>query len=180
MSKNGKRLVQGVRELLRTEGTTLEDLHMVATDVVVTLDKLASKTVRKLKVGQKIRCYNEESNKELGQKGADLVCFFQETYDTKTRGPTIRVYENGKEWSTSLDCLLEVYEDFDPESEEGKKLQQSKPKKRGRKPKKAAAELDRFDDPEWGPSPVYEEETDGEEYDFNNLPDDYEEYAEYD
>ena len=42
MSKNSKRLVSGVRELILTEGTTLEDLHMVATDVVLAIEKITN------------------------------------------------------------------------------------------------------------------------------------------
>ena len=96
MSKHGKRLVSGVRELLRTEGTTLEDLHMVATDVVLTIDKLAVKALRKLKRGQRIRCYDEGSNKEYGQKGSDMECFFGELHHTKTRGTALRIYTKKK------------------------------------------------------------------------------------
>ncbi len=188
MSKHGKRLVSGVRELLRTEGTILEDLHMVATDVVLAIDKIATKALRKLKRGQRIRCYDEDSNKEYGQKGSDMECFFGETHNTKTRGMVLRIYtkKQPKEWVVPLDYLLEIYEDFDPESDEGKKQTEiaARPKRRGRKPKQADQQIDSLDEESqrdsWSQSPMseYEQETEGEEYDFTNFPeeefDDYE------
>lgn len=185
MSKNGKKLVSGVRELILTDETTLEDLHMVATDIVVTLEKMTARVVRKLKKGQIIRCYVEGSNKEYGVKGADVVCCYRGTYETQTYGTKLKVYDpgTGKEWGVSMDCLLEVYRKFDPSSVEGKKVADvvSKPKRRGRKPKKAEShQVDRFDETTdgWSPATVtddYEKEVDGEEYDFDNL----EEYEEY-
>ena len=96
MSTHSKRLRSGVRELVRTENTTLEDLHIVATDVIASLDKLASKIVRKLKRGQAIRIYDEDSNKEYGQTGSDIRCYFSEVYDTKVRGTTLKVYDEKK------------------------------------------------------------------------------------
>lgn len=169
MSNHSKRLRSGVRELVRTEDTTLEDLHMVATDVIAALDKLSSKTLRKLKSGQSIRIYNEDSNKEYGQTGSDLRCFFGESYDTKTRGTTLKVYDDKHEWVVGLDCLLELFDEFHPESDEGRKRTNlSKPKRRGRKPKSATtdADLDEFDTG-WR-KPEYEPEVEGEEYDFSN------------
>ena len=170
MSNHSKRLRNGVRELVRTDETTLEDLHMVATDVIGTLDKLARKTIRKVKRGQAIRIYNEDSNKEYGQKGSDFHCFFSEVYDTKTRGTTLKVYDEKNEWTIGLDCLLDVFDTFDPESDEGKKrMSSSKPKRRGRKPKSEAldaADIHEFDT-QWQDR-TYEPEVDGEEYDFNN------------
>lgn len=186
MSKNSKRLVNGVRELVLTDGTTLEDLHMVATDVVLAIEKVTARTVRKLKNGQKIRCYDEDSNKEYGVKGSDVICCFKETYDTQTYGTKLRVYdpETGHEWSVGVDCLLEVYDKFDPSSVEGKKVSEVsvvKTKRRGRKPKRGPDQLDRFEDETttdgWCPTTFtnYEKEVDGEEYDFRN-PDEYDEY----
>ena len=187
MSKNSKRLVNGVRELVLTDGTTLEDLHMVATDVVLAIEKATARTVRKLKKGQRIRCYMEDSNKEYGVKGADVICCFKETYYTQTYGTKLRVYDpdTEKEWSVGVDCLLEVYDKFDPSSMEGKKVAEVsvKTKRRGRKPKRGSDQLDRFGEETttdgWSPSTLtaddYEKEVDGEEYDFRN-PDEYEEY----
>jgi hypothetical protein len=188
MSKNSKRLVNGVRELVLTDGTTLEDLHMVATDVVLAIEKVTARTIRKLKNGQKIRCYMEDSNKEYGVKGADVICCFKETYDTQTYGTKLRVYdpETGKEWSVGVDCLLEVYDRFDPASVEGKKVAEVsvvKTKRRGRKPKRGPDQIDRFEDVTttdgWCPtthtSDDYEKEVDGEEYDFRN-PEEYDEF----
>lgn len=184
MSRHGSRLVSGVRELLRTEDTILEDLHMVATDVVLTIDRIAVKTLRKLKKGQRIRCYDEGSNKEYGQKGSDSDCFFSETHHTKTRGTVLRVYAENKEWVVPIEYLLEVYQSFDPESDEGKKQSESaaRPKRRGRKPKKrrADAEIEQLDgyrgDQQQAPAPEYEQEIDGEEYDFSNFPEEFNEY----
>jgi hypothetical protein len=179
MSKNSKRLVSGVRELILTDGTTLEDLHMVATDVVLAIEKITARTVRKLKKGQVIRCYLEDSNKEYGVKGADTICCFKETYDTQTYGLKLRVYdsETEKEWGVSMDCLLEVFDKFDPVSVEGKKASEvvAKPKRRGRRPKRGPDQVDKFDG--WCPTNTddYEKEVDGEEYDFSN-PDEYGEY----
>jgi len=184
MSKNGKRLVGGVREMILVEGTTLEDLHMVATEVVVTLDKILARTVRKLKTGQQIRCYDETSNKEYGVKGSDVVCFYKGTYDTQTYGIKLKVYDlqTKKEWGISTDCLLEVYDKFDPDSPEGKKAAKTvpKPKRRGRKSKaQKLVQEEQFADTanEWNPASndTYEKEIDGEEYIFNNL----EEYQEF-
>ena len=153
---------------MRTEETTLEDLHMVATDVIAALDKLSSKTVRKIKRGQSIRIYDEDSNKEYGQKGSDILCFFSESYDTKTRGTTLKVYDEKSEWRTGLDCLLEVLDKFDPDSDEGKKRTNgAKPKRRGRKPKTDSSntgDLHEFDT-QWQDQ-NYEPEVEGEEYDF--------------
>jgi hypothetical protein len=169
MSTHSKRLRSGVRELVRTEETTLEDLHMVATDVIAALDKLSSKIVRKLKSGQSIRIYDEDSNREYGQKGSDIPCFFIESYDTKARGTTLKVYDDKNEWIVGLDCLLEVFEEFDPESDEGKKRNNNaKPKRRGRKPKVDADAHDEHEfDTQWQDQ-HYEPETEGEEYDFTN------------
>ena len=186
MSKNSKRLVSGVRELILIDGTTLEDLHMVATDVVLALDKVTARTVRKLKKGQVIRVYMEDSNKEYGVKGADAICCFKETYDTQTYGMKLRVYnlDTEKEWSVGVDCLLEVYDKFDPVSAEGRKAAEVsvKPKRRGRKPKRGPDQIDRFEDEtttdDWSPTTYaedYEKEVDGEEYDFSN-PDEYDEF----
>jgi len=185
MSKNSKRLVSGVRELTLTEGTTLEDLHMVCTDVVFSIDKITARTVRKLKGGQKIRVYMEDSNKEYGVKGADIICCFKETYITQTYGMKLRVYDSvtEKEWSVGIDCLLEVFDKFDPGSAEGKKAAEvvAKPKRRGRKPKRKPDQVDRFEDEtttDGWERPVtdeYEKEVDGEEYDFSN-PNEYGEY----
>lgn len=170
MSNHSKRLRSGVRELVRTEETTLEDLHMVATDVIAALDKLSSKTIRKIKRGQAIRIYDEDSNKEYGQKGSDIHCFFSESYDTKTRGTNLKVYDEKNEWNIGLDCLLDVFDEFDPESDEGKKRTNSaKPKRRGRKPKANSldeSELHEFDT-QWQDQ-NYEPDTEGEEYEFNN------------
>lgn len=171
MSTHSKRLRSGVRELIRTGDTTLEDLHMVASDVIASLDKLASRTARKLKCGQRVRIYDEESNKEYGQKGSDLLCFFNKSYETKTRGTMLKVYDAKSEWSTSLDCLLETYNDFDPESEEGKKLSsKAVPKRRGRKPKNADSDADIHEfDTQWGSSSKeYEPEELDEEYNFGD------------
>jgi hypothetical protein len=144
---------------------------MVASDVIAALDKLASKTSRKLKRGQSIRVYDEDSNKEYGQKGSDISCYFGESYDTKTRGTTLKVYDEKNEWTMGLDCLLEVFDTFDPESDEGKKRTNSaKPKRRGRKPKAEAldpSELHEFDT-QWKDRNFEPEEVD-EEYDFNNT-----------
>ena len=189
MSKNSKRLVNGVRELILTDGTTLEDLHMVATDVVLAIEKITTRTVRKLKKGQVIRCYMEDSNKEYGVKGSDAICCFKETYDTQTYGMKLRVYdpETEKEWSVGIDCLLEVFDKFDPVSSEGKKAAEvAKPKRgrkrRGRKPKRGPDQVDRFEDEATADGwerPVtadnYEKEVEGEEYDFSD-PDEYNEY----
>jgi hypothetical protein len=169
MSNHSKRLRSGVRELVRTEETTLEDLHMVATDVIIALDKLSSKMIRKIKRGQSIRIYDEDSNKEYGQKGSDISCYFSESYDTKTRGTTLKVYDDKQEWSVGLDCLLEVFDVFDPESDEGKKRNNSaKPKRRGRKPKASLDESDLHEfDTQWQDQ-NYQPEEEGEEYDFTN------------
>ncbi len=187
MSKNSKRLVSGVRELILTDVTILEDLHMVATDVVLAIEKITARTVRKLKKGQLIRCYMEDSNKEYGVKGADAICCFKETYDTQTYGMKLRVYdsETEKEWSVGIDCLLEVFDKFDPGSAEGKKAAEvvAKPKRRGRKPKRGPDQVDRFEDETtadgWDRPPAntddYEKEVDGEEYDFTD-PDEYNEF----
>ena len=184
MSTNSKRLVSGVRELILTDGTTLEDLHMVATDVVQAIEKVTARTVRRLKKGQVIRCYMEDSNKEYGVKGADAICCFKETYETTTYGMKLRVYvsETEKEWSVGVDCLLEVYDKFDPVSVEGKKAAEvvAKPKRRGRRRKRGPDQVDRFEEEtndDWCPTRIndYEKEVDGEEYDFSD-PDEYEEY----
>ena len=186
MSKNSKRLVSGVRELILTDGTTLEDLHMVATDVVLAIDKVTTRAIRKLKKGQMIRCYMEDSNKEYGVKGADATCYFKETYDTQTYGMKLRVYDPAteKEWGVGVDCLLEVFDKFDPGSAEGKKAAEVavKPKRRGRKPKRGPDQVDRFEDEtttdDWSPTTYtdgYEKEVEGEEYDFSN-PDEYDEF----
>ncbi len=187
MSKNSKRLVSGVRELILTDGTTLEDLHMVCTDMVLAIDKITARTVRKLKKGQRIRVYMEDSNKEYGVKGADALCCFKETYDTQTYGMRLRVYDSDteKEWSVGIDCLLEVFSRFDPGSAAGKKAAEvvAKPKRRGRKPKRGPDQVDRFGDETttdgWSPSTRtsddYEKEVEGEEYDFSD-PDEYNEY----
>jgi hypothetical protein len=144
---------------------------MVASDVIAALDKLASKTSRKLKRGQAIRIYDEDSNKEYGQKGSDIPCFYDESYDTKTRGTTLKVYDDKNEWNVGLDCLLEVFEEFDPDSDEGKKRTNSaRPKKRGRKPKAEtsdATDLHEFDT-QWKDRNFEPEEVD-EEYDFSNT-----------
>lgn len=188
MSKSGKRLVSGVRELVLTDGTTLEDLHMVATDLVLTIEKVTARTVRKLKTGQMIRCYMEGSNKEYGVNGADVICCFKGTYETQTYGTKMKVYDlnTEKEWGINVDCLLEVYNKFDPDSVEGKKISdvaiKSKPKRRGRKPKMAGSHHgERFDNviDGWSPESYaddYEKEVDGEEYDFDL--EDYNEYVE--
>jgi hypothetical protein len=182
MSQNGKRLVSGVRELLRTEKITLEDMHMVASDVVLHIDRIAARTVRKLKNGQKIRCYDEDSYKEYGQRGSDIVCFFEAARDTKTKGQLLRVYLNDEEWSVGVDCLLEVFDDFDPESEEGKRRLDTRPKRRGRR-KKEAESFEPYEEPaeNWSPAPEpeYEQEVEGEEYDFNSLTE-FDEYFDYD
>lgn len=173
MSTRSQRLRSGVRELVRTEGTTLEDLHIIATDVVEFLDKLASRLVRKLRPGQAIRCYNEDSKKEYGQRGSDVRCFFREMQDTN-----LSVYTAKHEWTVSVDCLLETYDEFDPESEEGKK-RATKKKTRGRRSKKRQAQEDPGEfDTQWtdpGDAAAYEPETLDEEYDFSN-PEEYEEY----
>ena len=178
MSTRSQRLRSGVRELIRTDGTTLEDLHIIATDVVEFLDKLASRIVRKLRSGQAVRCYNEESKKEYGQRGSDLRCFFREMQDTEL-GPTLLVYTTKHEWGVSVDCLLESYDEFDPESEEGKKRASKKKTRRGRKSKKRQVQEDPSEfDTQWtNPGDVadYEPETLDEEYDFSN-PEEYEEY----
>lgn len=185
MSTHGTRLLGGVRELVRTEGTTLGDLHVIITDLVGILDKKALQTAKKLKSGQEILIYDVESNKEYGAKGADLKCFFKETYEPRT-GLMLRVYDPNnagskklaEEWSVSIDCLLEVLDTFDPDSDEGKKRQaKAKPKKRGRRPKQAQEEPEdnfgNFDqsldtnDPQV--SGEFEEELDGEEYSFGNA-----------
>jgi hypothetical protein len=174
MSTHNKRLRSGVKELVQIGGTTLEDLHMVATDVIATLDKLAARTLRKLKTGQSLRVYDEESNKEYGQKGSDLPCFFKEAYDTKVRGATLKVYDAKNEWSIGLDCLLEVFDEFDPESDEGKKrASKPGPKRRGRRPKAETADTDATDefDTQWAAQTQelgFEPEVDDEEYDFTN------------
>jgi hypothetical protein len=175
MSTRSQRLRSGVRELIRTEGTTLEDLHIIATDVVEFLDKLASRLVRKLRPGQAIRCYNEDSKKEYGQRGSDVRCFFREMQDTN-----LSVYTAKHEWSVSVDCLLESYDEFDPDSEEGKKRSKKKKKTRGRRSKKRRAQEDPGEfDTQWTNPPrdvaAYEPEELDEEYDFSNA----EEYAEY-
>lgn len=186
MSKNSKRLVSGVRELILTDGTTLEDLHMVATDVVLAIERITARTIRKLKKGQMIRCYMEDSNKEYGVKGADAICCFKETYDTQTYGMKLRVYDpdTEKEWSASIDCLLEVFDKFDPGSAEGKKAAEvvAKPKRRGRKPRRGPDQVDRFEDETttdgWNPTTYtddLEKEVDGEEYEFSD-PDEYDEF----
>ncbi len=186
MSKNSKRLVNGVRELILTDGTTLEDLHMVCTDVVQAIDKATTRAVRKLKKGQRIRCYVEDSNKEYGVKGADVICCFKESYDTQTYGMRLRVYdfETEKEWSVGIGDLLEVYDKFDPRSSEGKKVAEvvAKPKRRGRKPKREPDQVERFEEEttadDWSPTTDtddYEKEVEGEEYDFSD-PDEYEEF----
>ena len=100
----------------------------------------------------------------------------------------LRIYtkKQPKEWVVPLDYLLEIYEDFDPESDEGKKQTEiaARPKRRGRKPKQADQKIDSLDEESqrdsWSQSPMseYEQETEGEEYDFTNFPeeefDDYE------
>lgn len=183
MSKNGKRLVSGVRELILTDGTTLEDLHMVATEVVVTLDKIAARTLRKLKAGQVIRCYVERSNKEYGIRGSDIVCCYRGTYTTKTLGTKLRVYDpdSEKQWGVSVHCLLEVYDKFDPQSSEGRKVaeEKAKTKRKRRKSRTAPDQVDRFSDTaNWNAytEDEYEPEVDGEEYDFS----DQEEYENFD
>ncbi len=182
MSTHGKRLLGGVRELVRTEGTTLGDLHIIITDLVGILDKKAVQTAKKLKGGQEILIYDVESNKEYGAKGSELKCFFKETYEPRT-GLMLRVYDPknvgskklASEWSVSIDCLLEVFDTFDPDSDEGKKRKaKAKPKRRGRRPKQAQEEPEdnfgNFDqsldtnDPQ-----EFEEERDGEEYSFGNA-----------
>ena len=187
MTKNSKRLISGVRELILTDGITLEDLHMVATDVILAIEKATARTVRKLKKGQRIRCYMEDSNKEYGVKGADVICCFKETYDTQTLGMKLRVYDpkTEKEWGVGIDCLLEVYDKFDPSSAQGKKAAEvvAKPKRRGRKPKRRPDQVERFEDETttdgWSPTTYtdddYEKEVDGEEYDFSD-PDEYREF----
>jgi hypothetical protein len=163
----------GVRELVRTDGTTLEDLHMIATDLILTLDKQAARTVKKLREGQQLRIYDEESRKEYGTKGSDFVCFFSETYETKTRGTMLRVYDIKEgEWSISLNCLLDVYDEFDPESEEGsRRTAKTKTRRRGRKRKAEAEEpQDRYQSVETSyEAPEFEEELEGEEYDFTDA-----------
>ena len=185
MTKHGTRLVMGVKELILTSNTTLEDLHMVAVEVILAIDKIAARTVRRLKEGQKIRCYVEAANKEYGARGSDTICYYRNSYDTQTYGTKIKVYDLGsdKEWSVGLDCLLEVYEEFDPNSPTGKKLAvpltpipPPKLKKRGRKSKKEKEALEEqqalvFQE-NWGPS--YGEEED-EEYNFDS----YEEYEDF-
>ncbi len=182
MSKNGKRLVGGVREMILVDGTTLEDLHMVVTEVVVTMDKIIARTIRKLKTGQQIRCYDETSNKEYGVKGSDVICFYKGTYDTQTYGTKLKVYnlQTQKEWGISTDCLLEVYDKFDPESAEGKKAAKAvpKPKRRGRRSKTAKPDQsEQFDSNNWSPvsDDDDEKEIDGEEYIFSDI----EEYQEF-
>ena len=171
MSKHGTKLVNGVRELILTEGTTLEDLHMVAADLILTMDKIALRAVKKLKEGQKIRCYDEESNKDYGSKGSDIVCFYKNMYETQTQGPKLEVYDDtGKKWSVGLDCLLEIYENFDPSSELGQKIPIEKGplkfKKRGRKSKKelmAMEHQEEFDAIPWDSMYGDEDTTDFEE-----------------
>lgn len=183
MSTHGKRLLGGVRELVRTDGTTLGDLHIIITDLVGLLDKKSVQTAKKLKGGQEILIYDEESNKEYGTKGAELKCFFKETYEPRTTGLMLRVYDPKNagskklalEWSVPIDCLLEVFDTFDPDSEEGKKRNaRSKPKKRGRRPKQPQEDPEdsfgQFDqsldtrDPHSADD--FEEEIEGEEYNF--------------
>lgn len=174
MSTHSKRLRNGVKELVRTGDTTLEDLHMVASDVIASLDKLAARTIRKLKCGQEIRVYDEDSHKEYGQKGSDTLCFFSESHETKTRGTVLKVYDPKSEWSVGLDCLLETYENFDPESEEGKKRNsKAGPKKRGRKPKglDSDADIHEFDTQYEPHTKEYEPEEMDEEYNFGNNSD---------
>jgi hypothetical protein len=147
---------------------------MVATDVISALDKLAKRTIRKLKLGQEVRVYDEDSHKEYGQKGSDLRCWFTETYETKTRGTRLRVYDAQNEWSVDLDCLLETYDEFDPDSVEGRKrVSKAQGKRRGRRPGSGAgtsADNHEFDTQWAGASPetVFEPEEEGEEYDFSN------------
>jgi hypothetical protein len=185
MSTHGKRLLGGVRELVRTDGTTLGDIHIIITDLVGILDKKAVQTVKKLKSGQEILIYDVESNKEYGTKGSELKCFFKESYEPRT-ALMLRVYDPNnagnkklaEEWSVSLDCLLEVFDAFDPDSDEGKKRNaKAKPKKRGRRPKHTQEEPEdsfgKFDqsldtnDPRL--SDEFEEELDGEEYSFGDA-----------
>ena len=187
MTKHGTRLVSGVRELILTEGTTLEDLHMVAVDVILAIDKVAARTVRKLKEGQRIRCYVESSNKEYGTKGSDVICCYRGVYDTQTYGTKLKVYDENtnKEWNVGIDCLLEIYESFDPNSALGQKTPteviKPKTKKRGRRSKKEQMALahDALDaEDNWNFSYTdssYEDEVDGEEYNFN----DYDEYRDF-
>jgi hypothetical protein len=174
MSTHSKRLRNGVKELVRTGDTTLEDLHMVASDVIASLDKLAARTTRKLKCGQGVRVYDEDSNKEYGQKGSDILCFFSESHETKTKGTVLKVYDAKNEWSTGLDCLLEIYDNFDPESEEGKKRNsKAGPKRRGRKPKNIDSEADTHEfDTQWDTADrAFEPEEADEEYNFGNTSD---------
>jgi len=147
ISKHGERLLSGVRELVRTENTTLEDLHLIITDLVVLLDKKALQASKKLKKGQEIKVYDENSKKEYGAKGADFRCYFDNSYETKT-GLMLKVYDDkSNKWSVSVDCLLDIFDSFDPESDEGKKrIKKSTPKKRGRKPKKQELGEDGLDD----------------------------------
>ncbi len=187
MSTHGIRLLGGVRELVRTEGTTLGDLHIIITDIVGMLDKKAAHTAKKLKSGQEILIYDQESNKEYGAKGSELRCYFKETYEPRTTGLMLRVYDPNnagskklaEEWSVSIDCLLEVFDTFDPDSDEGKKrTAKAKPKKRGRRPKQPKEEPEdsfgQFDqslntsDPQYS-ADEFEEEIDGEEYTFGDT-----------
>jgi hypothetical protein len=142
---------------------------MVASDVIATLDKLASSIVRKLKSGQELRIYDEDSHKEYGQKGSDIRCFFGEAYDTKIRGTTLKVYDTKNTWSIGLDCLLEVFDAFDPESDEGKKRHNKSGKRRGRKKAESSSDTSEFDT-QWtaAADPAFEPEEPGEEYDFTN------------
>jgi hypothetical protein len=175
MSTHSNRLRNGVKELVRTDDTILEDLHMVASDVIAVLDKLAKRIVRKLKPGQAVRVYDEDSRKEYGQKGSDLRCWFSESYVTKTKGTCLRLYDAENEWSVALDCLLEVFDDFDPESVEGRRrVNKAQGRRRGRRTRAEMTDRDNTPDvdtqwPSTPPETVFEPEEDGEEYDFSSA-----------
>lgn len=148
---------------------------MVATAVIMAVDKAAERSVRRLKVGQKLRFYVEAANKEYGTKGSDAFGYYRGSSDAQSAGTKIKVFdiESGKEVSiVARDCLLEVYEEFDPQSNAGKKLSDC-PKKRGRKAKAAADE-----EAGWAVDPLapliaeyseFERELDNEEYTFENT-----------
>lgn len=137
MYKNqSKRLLNGVRELTRLDGVSLEELHAVATDLVVFIDRKTEAMVKKLKNGQSIKIYDESSNKEYGAKNSSLFCYFDSVCENQKKEKTLRVYNDKKKWSVSIYCLLDVLDTFDPLSEEGMKIiSKSIPKKRGRKPR---------------------------------------------
>jgi len=137
MSTHQKRLLNGVRELVHLEESSLEDLHVILTDLVVFLDKKTESIAKKLKTGQEIQIYDENSKKEYGAKGSTLTCYFKDLVDVKGN-KMLSVYDNkGKTWKIPLYCLLDFQEVFDPMSAEGKKIKNKDiPKKRGRKPKK--------------------------------------------